>query len=108
MAERQRALETADHNPFLLHAQDVLIDMLTDNGTAAMSSRQWVGMMASDESYAGASSFYKFEAAVKDIAREMFGHADGCTASTKKGWHGQHRRVSGPQRRRTGRLEPIA
>jgi tryptophanase len=67
MEERELALETAGYNLFLLHAEDVLIDLLTDSGTAAMSSRQWAGMMASDESYAGASSFYKFEAAVKDI-----------------------------------------
>jgi tryptophanase len=67
MSERERALDDAGYNPFLLHARDVLIDLLTDSGTAAMSSRQWAGMMASDESYAGASSFYKFEAAVKDI-----------------------------------------
>jgi len=66
-AERQAALETAGYNPFLLHAADVLIDLLTDSGTGAMSSRQWAGMIASDESYAGASSFYKFESAVRDI-----------------------------------------
>jgi tryptophanase len=67
MTEREQALKKAGYNPFLLHAADVLIDLLTDSGTGAMSSRQWAGMMASDESYAGASSFYKFEAAVRDI-----------------------------------------
>ena len=65
--EREAALKTAGYNPFQLHAVDVLIDLLTDSGTGAMSSRQWAGMIASDESYAGATSFYKFEAAVKDI-----------------------------------------
>ncbi|MBK8049767.1 MAG: tryptophanase [Anaerolineales bacterium] len=67
LAERETALAQAGYNPFLLHATDVLIDLLTDSGTGAMSSRQWAGMIASDESYAGAASFYRFEAAVKDI-----------------------------------------
>ena len=67
MAQREAALQAAGYNPFLLKASDVLIDLLTDSGTGAMSSRQWAGMIASDESYAGASSFYKFEASVRDI-----------------------------------------
>jgi tryptophanase len=67
LAEREAALARAFFNPFLLRADDVLIDLLTDSGTGAMSSQQWAGMIASDESYAGASSFYRFEAAVKDI-----------------------------------------
>ena len=67
MAQREAALQAAGYNPFLLKASDVLIDLLTDSGTGARSSRQWAGMIASDESYAGASSFYKFEASVRDI-----------------------------------------
>ena len=67
MAEREEALRDAGYNPFLLHARDVIIDLLTDSGTGAMSAQQWAGMIASDESYAGASSFYRFEAAVRDI-----------------------------------------
>ncbi|MFN8484345.1 MAG: tryptophanase [Anaerolineae bacterium] len=67
MAQREQALAEAGYNPFLLHADNVLIDLLTDSGTGAMSSRQWAAMIASDESYAGATSFYKFEAAVRDI-----------------------------------------
>jgi tryptophanase len=67
MAEREQLLRKAGYNPFLLKAEDVLIDMLTDSGTGAMSSQQWAGMIASDESYAGAKSFYRFEAAVQGV-----------------------------------------
>ena len=65
--QRARLLAEAGYNPFLLHADHVLIDLLTDSGTGAMSSHQWAAMIASDESYAGSPSFYRFEAAVKDI-----------------------------------------
>jgi tryptophanase len=65
--QREQALARAGYNPFQLHADDVLIDLLTDSGTGAMSSRQWAAMISSDESYAGAASFYRFERAVQDI-----------------------------------------
>ncbi len=65
--ERERLLEDAKLNVFKLHAQDVLIDWLTDSGTGAMSSRQWAAIMEGDESYAGARSFYRLEAVIADI-----------------------------------------
>ena len=65
--EREAAIKEAGYNTFLLKAEDVLIDLLTDSGTGAMSSEQWAGMMRGDESYAGARSFYQFETAVNNI-----------------------------------------
>jgi tyrosine phenol-lyase len=65
--EREELLKRARYNPFFLHAGDVLIDLLTDSGTSAMSNEQWAGMMRGDESYAGSESFFRFEAEVKDL-----------------------------------------
>ncbi len=65
--ERERHLRQAEFNPFLIHARDVLIDLLTDSGTGAMSSEQWAGVMRADESYAGAESFFRFHETLRRI-----------------------------------------
>ena len=70
--ERIKLLEEAHCNTFLLQAEDVIIDLLTDSGTSAMSSAQWSAMMVGDESYAGARSWIKMEDSVKDITNYKY------------------------------------
>jgi tryptophanase len=67
VAERQAALEAAGYNLFNLHADDVLIDFLTDSGTGAMSAEQWAGIQRGDESYAGSPSWFRFLEAVREL-----------------------------------------
>ncbi len=65
--ERESILSKASFNTFLIRAENVLIDLLTDSGTGAMSSEQWAGIMRADESYAGAISFYRFKDKISEI-----------------------------------------
>lgn len=65
--ERVAYLQGAHYNPFLLKSHQVIIDLLTDSGTSAMSAEQWAGIMRGDESYAGASSWQRMESAIQDL-----------------------------------------
>jgi tryptophanase len=65
--ERKALLERAGWNLFAIHSDDVIIDLLTDSGTSAMSAEQWGAVMRGDESYAGSPSYYRFEAAVREL-----------------------------------------
>ena len=65
--ERENLIKEADFNVFKIKAENVFIDMITDSGTSAMSSKQWGGIMTGDESYAGSSSFYRLRDSVQDI-----------------------------------------
>ena len=65
--DRLEILKNAHYNLFLIDADDVIIDLLTDSGTGAMSSKQWAGIMLGDESYAGSKSFKFFEKTIKEL-----------------------------------------
>src|SRR5205807_4150787 len=65
--ERQKLMEAAGYNLFLVASEAILIDLLTDSGTSAMSTAQWAAMMRGDESYAGSESFYRMERVARDL-----------------------------------------
>jgi tyrosine phenol-lyase len=71
-SERIDYLARAWYNPFLLHSDEVMIDMLTDSGTSAMSARQWAGIIEGDEAYAGSRSWLKMEKAVQELTGAEF------------------------------------
>ena len=65
--QRRELIKAAHYNLFSLKSEDVIIDLLTDSGTGAMSTNQWAALMKGDESYAGSPSYYRFETAIKDL-----------------------------------------
>ena len=67
LEQRKSILKEASYNTFMIESRHVIIDLLTDSGTSAMSSAQWAGVMRGDESYAGSSSYYRFKSAVQNI-----------------------------------------
>lgn len=86
-AEREQWIREAKYNLFKLRSDQVTIDLLTDSGTGSMSDRQWAAMMTGDESYAGASSYFRLKQIVNDPSRRHQGSVPGSDRTCSGCWY---------------------